>query len=448
LTWTACTTTPAAGPQAGSRAQQVRAERAHRNIDMVSMKFTGAPRDYNLVAQQADDMVTGGDLEQAKKILLDAVGTVDPATLFKLPAVENATLYVYGFGWAEGKFPFGESEDWSMPTILDTLPRAESARLMDSMKPRIRDLYKAKPWKKVDFVSPAVPWMYYLLAYIAAEDEDLTVAQDYLSEALAYWPDYVTARAELAYIQTQTRDFMAARRTAQEALEGSVGTLTDQAALYRSLGYVSEEELSFDEAQGYYNSALAAVPGDTASLGELDYIKGARRLGAPNTSGVFRHVTSQISFPPRAGEFTRVGVALNDRGELQVRYRVAGFPDVWADLGVAISSGTREAAGTASLANLRARYTDLQVVVDWRDEPAGAGMQPMRHSVVASRKAGQIVEIWQVWVGSWTLTCTTHNPAGLTVLAYDQPGGLQAVLDELVQSLGYPSASAPLKGGS
>jgi hypothetical protein len=114
---------------------------------------------------------------------------------------------------------------------------------------------------------------------------------------------------------------------------------------------------------------------------------------------------------------------------------------------VAISAGTPDAAGAATFADLRARYADLQVVVDWRDEPVGPGMQPMRHSVVASRTAGQILEVWQVSAGSWMLTCTTHNPAALTVLGYDQPGGLQAVLDGMVRSLGYPTAAAPLKGG-
>jgi len=104
-----CATAPPAGlPPSGSPPAAIPSavvEIAHGNISLVTQRFATSPRDYRAVFDKASTLMHDREFSKAKELALDAVGTIDPASALKLPSVEDGILYVYGFGWGEGKFP-------------------------------------------------------------------------------------------------------------------------------------------------------------------------------------------------------------------------------------------------------------------------------------------------------------------------------------------------------
>jgi tetratricopeptide (TPR) repeat protein len=438
-----CATAPPEGsPPAALPAAVV--EIAHGNISFVAQRFATSPRDYRAVYDKVSALMHDREFSKAKELALDAVGTIDPASALKLPSVEDGTLYIYGDGWGEGKFPFAESNDWSLPTILDRLSASESDALQARLNPRIMDLHRKSPWEKVAFVYPVIPRLYYNLGYVAIEEHDTTAARGYLDQAIALWPDDLPAYSERQYLEVMTRDYSEAKRISLEGLERCIAPVADQARICRQLGYIASEELSFEQAENYYRRAMDLVPDDTAALNGIDNLKRAAGYGTLESGGLYRHGASRAAFPAAAGDFERVGVGYPDAASADVHYHMADYLlDAWADFHVAPRTSPVRDAGSGLLAAARGGLPDLEVLIDWHEDRFAAGGPPILHLAAASRSTSSHVQIWVAESGSWLVSCTAHYPAPSVLMFAEVHGGIQNMLERLVRSVDLPPANSP-----
>jgi len=137
---------------------------------------------YEKTARDARELIDGRKLDEAEKLLSDAVGSIDVSEVPHLPLVEDGVLYAYGTMTEQWVPP---ETDWSIPRILATLPAEEAARLEAGLPKRVKELYAATPWTRVVYVRPSVPEIYQRLGYIADEWGDYQKAADWLDVAPA-----------------------------------------------------------------------------------------------------------------------------------------------------------------------------------------------------------------------------------------------------------------------
>ncbi len=429
-----------AGPQAAQGLPKEIVDVAHANIGFVYQTFKKSPRDYEAVYNKAWDLLQQGEISKAREFAQDAVGTIDSSVSFVLPVVEEGVLYAYGFGWEEGEFPYAERDDWSLPTILDRLAPADADALSKRLNPRIMELWGKSPWKKVSFVYPVIPRLYYILGYTAVEARDAGAARDYLDRALELWPDDLMTWSEREYVEAMTRDYREARRIAQDSLGQYVAPSADRASVYRQLGYLASEELAYDQAVAYYRSALDNQPGDTVSPKQIEYVQSTSGYGTIEAGGLYRHAASKTGFPARAGDFERVGVAYPDAQSVDVRYRITSLPlDIWVDVRATPRSLPLKDAANALLDGLKKDFPDLEVLFDWEEEPTSANGPSLLHLAAASRASSSHLQVWVEEAGSWQMSwiASYAAPAAL-ILA--QKGGLQVGLGRFVRAFGPGTA--------
>ncbi|HEX4694794.1 tetratricopeptide repeat protein [Sphingomonas sp.] len=106
-------------------------------------------------------------------------------------------------------------------------------------------------------------------------------AKAWLERALAMAPSNAQFLGELAEWYKSRRDWVAARRLFQRAVDAAALSpdnrrIFDQTRGMRGLGYILIEEGKFDAAEAIYRECLALDPNDERSKHQLDYIANQR----------------------------------------------------------------------------------------------------------------------------------------------------------------------------
>ncbi|MFC2130998.1 hypothetical protein ACFLSQ_06150 [Bacteroidota bacterium] len=133
-------------------------------------------------------------------------------------------------------------------------------------------------WKQSVVIDPIVPHCYFDLAYIDIEENMILDAIENLKKAIYYWPDYMEAYAELAYIHIGMLDFKKAHEVIDSALAKPNGYLfpIGLSMVYRRLGYMEIEEGKLDDAEAHFEKSLKLFD-HPAARHELEYIEKIRK---------------------------------------------------------------------------------------------------------------------------------------------------------------------------
>ncbi len=214
---------------------------------------------YSTLRFEVETLISNRKLREAKNILYDAMEALGEHK--QTPYIENNTLYIYA-----------ESDD----TFVILLMFEISDDFFST--PEILELRKNLSYNKIVLLDPIYPYIYYQLAYIAAEEGQANDAMDNLLKALDIWPDFTIAYAELIYVYMMTGNHSTAKAIAEEALNRDLCTINPigTASIYRKLGYIAIEENQLDLAEQYYNKSLELDPDNEVALAELEYIRTLR----------------------------------------------------------------------------------------------------------------------------------------------------------------------------
>jgi hypothetical protein len=407
------------------------------------MSVGSQERDPNLAIREARELIRRKSYSEAEDLILAAVRSLDPTRVPRLPAVESGTLYVYGEPPAN-RMP--AATDWAVPTVPASRPGSDAAGLLAGLRPRVRELFAATPWKRVCYVYPAVPDLYRCLGLLALERGDCEEAIGWLDTSIAWWPDGEPARALKVDALTRLRRYPEARQAALAALEDCVLTAAERALLERSLGSIAIEELALDEAEMRFLTSLSLEPQNRLALEELAFIDEVRSYGCIDRQGRYFHAASGIRLPRKAGRLERLRIAYADPTDVEVDYEGLLAPGtlrrpVSATLRLVSASWARETACAALLDSIRSGTPGIAVALDWRRRPEAApapGVEVWHLTAVSPRKA-ELVQLWLVQREAWTVICEVrYSPVaglrGQDVLA------LQASLEGLVRSIEFPAA--------
>lgn len=179
-----------------------------------------------------------------------------------------------------------------LTSYLQTIPTDWQPRFVQNGRQKIHywDEHTVEVCKKIDQEKTGLPVdaiigqsyskAYFILAFIAVEEKNYKLANQYLDKALVFEPDHPGLISEKAVIMLEQRNFQLKESLYRKVIESEncVPDL-DRARAYRGLGVVLIDLERLDEAETALYESLKYEGNHPLAINELNYIDKLRNGG-------------------------------------------------------------------------------------------------------------------------------------------------------------------------